>query len=103
MTGVGLSVAGCRLSAATAGVPAAYGSPGRPCRCAYSRIELSRTTTPFFLSAKDAKDAKEAGAPELRALSMAMITLTGVFALLCVLSVLCGQKLFYIINLKYVR
>ncbi len=35
-------------------------SPGRPCRCAYSRIELSRTTVPFFLSAKDAKDAKKA-------------------------------------------
>ena len=40
---------------------------------------------------------------ELRALSMAMVTLTRAFALLWVLGVLCGQKLFYISNLKDVR
>ena len=40
-------------------------SPDRPCRCAYSRIELSATLRTAFLSAKDAKNAKRAKAHRL--------------------------------------
>ena len=54
--------AGCGLQAAKLSRRGGLCHPGRPWRCACLRIELSRASGPFFLSAKDAKDAKKAGA-----------------------------------------